>query len=61
MDAYRKVLFFAIEQCNTRMRIADANIGTITEINSMHELGLLSDKEYVEVWEAIYGERIAGV
>ena len=47
MDAYRKVLFFAIEQCNTRMRIADANIGTITEINSMHELGLLSDKEYV--------------
>ena len=61
MDAYRQVLFFAIEQCKTRMRIADANIRTITEINSMHELGLLSDKEYVEVWEAIYGERIAGV
>ena len=61
MDAYRRVLFFAIEQCKTRMRIADASISTINEISSMHKLGLLSDKEYVEVWEAIYGERIAGV
>lgn len=61
MDAYRRVLFFAIEHCKTRMRIADASIRTINEISSMHELGLLSDKEYVEVWEAIYGERIAGV
>ena len=50
----RRLSDFDWDNCLTKMRINDAIIKTITEINELFDSGIISIEEYVELGQELW-------
>ena len=51
----RKLSDFDWDNCLTKIKINDAIIKTITEINELYDCGLIGMEEYIELGKELWG------
>ena len=55
MNLEVRLLAWAISDCKTKIAINEAIIKTIKEIRAMLDCGLLTNREFVDIWDRIDG------